>query len=136
MEKIYLKQNNHIEVRLTSDKGYGVFATKNIKEGDLIEKCYCIKATDTFPEVPFPLKDYTFNYPQGDVTNETIQVIPLGYGSIYNHDDVPNAKWENAEEEMYFDFTAIKNIKAGEEICTYYGASYWPQSNARHNEVV
>lgn len=136
MEEKYLTQNNHIEVRLTPNKGYGVFATKNINEGDLIEKCYCIKAADTFPELPSPLMDYAYNYPQGIETDKTIQVIALGYGSIYNHDDTPNAKWKDAEEEMYFDFIAIKDIKAGEEICTYYGDSYWPQSNERHNEVV
>lgn len=136
MQKVYLTQKDHIEVRLTEDKGYGVFATKDIKEGDLIEKCYCIKAADTFYEVSFSLKDYTFNYPQGNQTDETVQVLPLGYGCIYNHSDTPNAKWENAEEEMYFDFSAIKDIKAGEEICTYYGDSYWAPHKNRHDEVV
>jgi len=138
MEKIYLHQNDHIEVRLTPDKGYCVFATKDIEKDSLIEKCYCIKVTDLFKDVPFALKDYTFNYPRGlnGKSGETIQVLPLGYGCIYNHDESPNARWENAKEEMYFDFISIENIKKGEEICTYYGHQYWKSYKKRRDEMV
>jgi len=63
MKNVYITQNEikPIEVRLTEDKGFGVFATEDIKTNTLIEKCYCIKVDDSYETVPFALKDYTFN---------------------------------------------------------------------------
>ena len=137
MENVYVTQNEikPIEVRLTENKGFGVFATEDIKANTLIEKCYCIKVDDSYENVPFALKDYTFNYPRQNTEGvSTIQVLPLGYGCIYNHSETPNAKWEDAEEHMFFNFSTIKDIRKGEEICTYYGPDYWKQHKNRNED--
>ena len=55
-------------------------------------------------------------------------VIPLGYGCIYNHSDNNNARWTNHPKCKAFQFVAIKDIEAGEEICTNYGESYMKSS--------
>ena len=55
-------------------------------------------------------------------------VIPLGYGCVYNHSHNNNAKWINHPKCKAFQFMAIRNIEIGEEICTNYGDAYMGSS--------
>lgn len=120
-----LKPPTKCEVRESPGKGYGVFATEFIREGELIEECHLI----TLP-IPSCMKsildNYRFNYPQGTDVVVTEQVLPLGFGCIYNHDDNNNAEWTNHPERKTFLYTAIRHIYPGEEICTYYGNVEFP----------
>ena len=108
------------EVKESPGKGLGVFAVHFIKKGELIEECHLV-------DLPIPdcmqhiLEDYRFNYPQGLPSEQTVQVLPLGYGCIYNHSNNANAYWRNHPEHRAFQFLARKDIQIGEEICTYYG---------------
>ena len=113
------------EVRMTSNKGYGVFATEFIREGELIEECHLITLPipDCMNEI---LYDYRFNYPQGVGPSSVEQVLPLGYGCIYNHDSDNNAYWVNHPELKVFQYIAKRNIYPNEEICTYYGNVEFP----------
>lgn len=102
----------------------GVFAAEDIKEGELIEKCYLIKVS-VEPENLGTLYDYVYNYPQkGDYK---FLVLPTGGGCVYNHDDNNNAIWVDSKEPMHFDYIATKDIKTNTEICTHYGDPYWVQ---------
>ena len=125
----------NIVLKYTDEKGWGVYAKKYIKKGSLIERCYCIYASDNTDTTSDELMDYIFNYPKEVPTKEAKHVLPLGYGSIYNHNDVPNANWRHCELPMVFDFYALKNIKKGEEICTHYGSSYWAFKENRANGI-
>lgn len=108
------------EVRESPGKGFGVFAIDFLKEGELIEECHLIDLP--IPEcLPSILDDYRFNYPQGLPNENTSQVLPLGYGCIYNHSNNANAYWQDHPEYKAFQFIAKRNILIGEEICTYYG---------------
>ena len=114
--KIYLKES--------PGKGMGVYAAVDIKQKELIEKCYLIPV-NTKPSELGLLYDYVFNYPQeGDF--KTL-VLPTGAGCVYNHDDNHNAYWIDSTEPMHFDYIAKRNIKKDEEICTHYGDQYWVQ---------
>jgi SET domain-containing protein len=100
------------------DAGRGVFASEDILEGEIIE---------TAPVVVLPQKDYRilartklltygFNW-----TDEKDQVaIVLGWGSMYNHSYRPNAVYSKDRENFVFLFTALKEIKKGEEITVNY----------------
>ena len=113
------------EVKESPGKGLGVFATELIKEGELIEECHLI--TVPFPEcLPSILEEYRFNYPQGHPTDDTVQVIALGYGSIYNHDSNSNAYWRDHPEYKAFQYIAKRDIHPGEEICPYYANTFFP----------
>ena len=111
------------EVKESPGKGLGVFATEFIKEGELIEECHLVTL-----DIPYCftniLEDYRFNWPQGHSPTE--QVVVLGYGSIYNHSNENNARWQDHPEHKAFQYIAIKDIHPGEEICTYYGNVFFP----------
>jgi SET domain-containing protein len=112
--------------------GLGVFATKNIANGELIEECPFL----VLPLAPFEVSslmvDYRFNYPMGMLTDNSVQVIALGAGSIYNHSNTNNAYWVTDTDRKTFKFYANTDIKAGEEIFTYYGGEeYWTDGRTR-----
>jgi hypothetical protein len=115
------------KVKNTLHKGYGVFATQPIYRGEIIEECHLLfvpkEISVQHPDLFF---DYVFNYPAND-DKSTQHCLPLGFGCIYNHSDNNNAIWRGCPRgRKIFQFIAIKDIQAGEEICTRYGNEiYW-----------
>ena len=100
------------------EAGRGVFARVAIKKGELIEKC---------PVIPIPEHDVaalsesillTYFYFFGK--NRERMVVALGFGSIYNHTDSPNATYKEHERELTIDFIARRDIQKGEEITVNY----------------
>ena len=68
------------------------------------------------------LNDYLFTSP--DVKSDYLCV--LGCGMIYNHGTPPNAEWQIADDDNRFiEFTALHDIRAGDEILHDYGEDYW-----------
>jgi SET domain-containing protein len=54
------------------------------------------------------------------------QVVALGFGSLYNHNENANAYWYSDNENRTFKFVSNRIIKQGEEIFVWYGdVSYW-----------
>lgn len=47
-------------------------------------------------------------------------VVALGFGSIYNHTDNPNAMYKEHEKELTIDFIALRDIQKDEEITVNY----------------
>lgn len=104
--------------------GLGVFATENIKEGEIIEVCYLIDMEIDVSKPSEILERYRFNWPQGSTPQKL--VLPTGYGMIYNHSENPNASWRSNFDNGTFEFYAISDIEVGEEIFTWYGdVNYW-----------
>jgi len=114
-----------IFIRPSHGKGLGVFASENISQGETIEDCPLLSLPIKKGESSNLLLDYRFNYPLGLDFEE--QVIALGYGSLYNHSDTPNAMWiHHPNLKKVFRFVAIKEIALGEEILVFYGdETYW-----------
>ena len=123
---------NKIYIGNSPIHGLGIFASQKIHEGEIIEICPVIDMGLNREASPI-LIDYRFNWPQGN--DWTTQVIPAGYGMIYNHSNTPNATWISNEETKTFMFYATKEIQTNEEIFTYYGdVNYW--SDGRTNTDV
>ncbi|MFG6120100.1 MULTISPECIES: SET domain-containing protein [Thalassobacillus] len=108
----------------------GVFATKDIAEGELIHQA---------PVLPYPneehehiekthLGDYVFEYGK----NHT--AFLLGYGMFFNHSYQPNAYYEINFDNHSFEFYAFKDIKAGEEIFINYNGETENDSPLWFNE--
>ncbi|MGG1678300.1 SET domain-containing protein [Neobacillus sp. NRS-1170] len=90
----------------------GVFAVREIKNGELIEQAPIIvfPRTDRYFLKNLALVDFLFDW------GEKQYALALGYGSIYNHSYNPNAKFEYNKDYFSINFYAIKDISAGEEI--------------------
>jgi SET domain-containing protein len=68
------------------------------------------------------LNDYLFTSPDG----KSDYLCVLGCGMIYNHGAPPNAEWQIADgDNRFIEFTALADIKAGDEILHDYGNDYW-----------
>ena len=98
--------------------GRGVIATEDIAEGETIEVCPILElgAGDTGGL----LNDYTVALADGSAG----VALLLGYGSLYNHSDEPNAEYVVEESDAY-SFVATREIAAGEQITISYGAEWW-----------
>ena len=119
-----LIQPKKLEVRDSSIHGYGVFATDDIKKDEIIEDCYIIKIPLKKGFLPHLFMDYKLKWKtkRGDIE----QVLPLGYGCIYNHSDNYNATWRQILDKKIIQFYAVKDIKKGEEVLHWYGnKKYW-----------
>lgn len=115
-------QTDRLEVRDTPDRGRGVFARVAIDEGELIESC---------PVIPIPeeevdpvgrtvLGNYFFKW--GGTGDEG--AVALGFGSLYNHTNDPNAMYVRKYEQRTIDFVALKKIAAGDEITVSYHGGF------------
>ncbi len=98
--------------------GLGVFASEDIKAGEIIE----IAPVILLPEEQISdlaktkLLDYFFAW--GDKLEQA--AIALGYGSLYNHSYAPNARFVENFDTNTIAYSAIKDIKKGEEILINY----------------
>lgn len=126
-KKIYLK-NSPIH-------GLGVFALNDITVNEIIEECPILSLPLKFPDSSPLFIDYRFNWPSGSIEWEE-QVLALGFGSFYNHNENPNAYWISDYEKRTFRFICLKDIKKDEEILVYYGdVNYWNDGRL-HTQIV
>lgn len=116
-----------VTVKTSPGKGLGCFAVAKISKDEVFEECYLLDI-EPVPNADL-FKDYRFNYPHmGEFQG---QVLPMGFGCIYNHNNTPNASWRDhpewkSLEAKVFQFYALRDIYPGEEICTFYGGEdYW-----------
>ena len=95
----------------------GIFATRFIKSGDVIEESPLIFYDRKEIGNDSILRKYDIGFEGG-------HALMLGYGSLYNHADDPNAYWNiNGVPELLI--KARKDIQKGEEIFVNYGPNYW-----------
>lgn len=102
-----------------SDKGgRGVFSAIYISVGTLIEVCpMIVLPAEDFQKIhDSSLHDYYFLW--GDEENQC--AIALGFGSLYNHDYEPNARYFVDPEDETMEIHAIREIFPGEEITVTY----------------
>jgi hypothetical protein len=113
---IYLKTS-----KLGGKYGRGVFSNRKFEVGDVIELApYIEDVTTNYKGV---VRDYIFR----KSTDPDMSVVAFGYGSMYNHSDIPNASWSVIEK--YVKITCVKPIKKDEEIFLSYGKQYWTSRN-------
>ena len=95
-----------------------IVCLETISKGELIELCPVIvlSAEDTVLIHKTKLHDYYFVW---DI-EEKSAALALGYGSLYNHSDEPNAEFELMIPDKMIRIYALADIPAGEEICLDY----------------
>jgi len=102
----------------TAHKGRGVFTSQDLANGDLIEICPIIKIQSgnlkAIDQTNF--YNYYFLWEQEDYE----ACIALGYGSIYNHSDTPNATVIMDYSDDTIRIEACRTIRSGDEILIDY----------------
>jgi len=102
-------------------KGRGVFATRQHAAGETVEACPVVPFTATFASIPIEVRKLLFNW--GVLANTTdSHCLALGYGSLYNHSNPANMRYEGDAEARLLRFVAIREIAEGEELTVNYSA--------------
>lgn len=107
-----------LHVLLTKDMGLGVFAGKRIRKGTIIERCPVLPLTRSEERKvqSISLRDYIFAWGK----RPCLSCIVLGWGSLYNHSDAPNATYYQMMKSNQIKFVALRDIKKGEQILIDY----------------
>ncbi len=118
MKKILASNKVYIKESKIFNAGRGVYARRDIKKNEIIEKC---------PIIDIPKHDLSHLSESFLVTyffyfgkNKERFLIALGFGSIYNHTYKPNAKYVIKDKEGMINFIALSNIKKDDEITVNY----------------
>ncbi|TCD47449.1 SET domain-containing protein [Chlorobium sp. N1] len=109
-----------LQVGASSVAGRGVFATKPIGEGEIIERCPVLEVTDR--DVGGELLNYVF---YGN--SEQSRLVVMGYGMLFNHSFEPNvAYWlEESQTGPVLVLYAKRAVAKGEELFYDYGKEWW-----------
>jgi len=95
--------------------GRGVYAAVNFEKGDIIEVAPAIRITRNADLLQHTnLEYYVFA-----TEDDGAQILALGYASMYNHKQIPNAEFHVLDDMVII--TAKKDINGSEEIFVNYG---------------
>lgn len=115
-------------------KGRGVFAARAFAADEVVEVApVLLFAMKDFVGVPKPIKHVIFNWNWLVGLKDERQAIALGYGSLYNHANPANLRYEAVADLPAMRFIAVRDIVAGEELTINYnahgGGHEWPDNN-------
>src|SRR4051812_16930022 len=107
MVKTISSNRLYISESKTPHAGRGVFANTNIKKGEIIEVCPIIEIHkhDLVNLENSILITYVYFF--GRKKDKVL--FALGFGSLYNHQFIPNAVYKIKPKEKTIEFIAIKN---------------------------
>jgi hypothetical protein len=103
--------------------GRGVFASRGFKAGETVEICPVVVvnkvASDLPPEVGCIIFGWSYL-----VTRQvgSLTAIALGYGSLYNHNNPANMRYEADDRLKALRFIAVSDIVQDEELTVNYNA--------------
>jgi hypothetical protein len=118
-------------------KGRGVLAGRNYEEDEMVERCPVIIMEQPFDSMPEGLRTFAFNWGVLTKTHKAF-AIALGLGSMYNHDNPSNMRYEAESGERILVFTTVRPVIRGEELTINYNAlgggpiwdnDHWFESN-------
>ena len=97
-----------------------------------MELCPVLVLRRAFAKLPREIKTYVFDW--SVLAGEPgTQAIALGFGSMYNHANPANLRYEALREEALLRFIAVRAIAEGEELTVNYnghaGAPQWHDDN-------
>ncbi len=106
------------------DKGRGVFALRDFKQGEVIEVAPVIPVSkrcviDNGEAPDGYLLDWDGNYEDEEYC------MPLGYIMMYNHSSTPNLHLDQDFDAYTMTVTAMTDIKTGDELCWNYNCDLW-----------
>ncbi|CAA6604384.1 Lysine methyltransferase [Rhodospirillaceae bacterium LM-1] len=121
-----------VRIVVFEGRGRGIVAAEPIKKGELIERSpvLVIPETDRHKIDESILFTYVFMW-EKDTTEEDLYSrkgragVTLGYTSLCNHSNDPNADFDRLIDESLLDLFAVRDIAEGEEITIDYQMTLW-----------
>ncbi len=102
-------------------KGRGVFAMRDFAEGEMIEQCPVIILLRAYDQLPPRIQTMVFNW--GNLAKTTPSyALALGFGSLYNHANPANLRYEAIPEDNAIHYIAVRTIQKDEELTINYNA--------------
>jgi uncharacterized protein len=102
-------------------KGRAIYAASAFAEGDLVESCPVLLFDGSFGAIPDEVRKVLFNW--GVLAGAaSCHCLALGYGSLYNHDNPANMRYEADPARRTLRFVAVRAISKGEELTVNYNA--------------
>ncbi|MCC6619795.1 MAG: SET domain-containing protein-lysine N-methyltransferase [Deltaproteobacteria bacterium] len=107
-----------VRVGESPGKGRGVFATRPIARGEVVEVApvIVVPPAEQAGIDGTHLESYLFLW------QDTV-AFALGLGALYNHAWDPNLEYKKRFEEHVIEFVALRDIAPGEELVTNYSSS-------------
>lgn len=137
-KKIFLGRKDGLYLADAGHKGRGVFCTSDIRKNESLERspALLLDDGDTRRVDDTILSNYVFTV--GSVSKKLRTVVNIkkpddacavimGVATFCNHDEHPNAtiEWEEIDGTVYYTLRALRAIKAGHEIVTSYGDTWF-----------
>lgn len=137
-DKLFLSP--HLEVKKSPIEGRGVFSTRDIKQGDIIEEAHMILLKNNkWEECDEELRRFVLPWVElrkdwkefcdehGGILQQhaTRPVAILGFGMIYNHSDKNNVDYFIDKHQLLCSYKAKRDIAAGVELTINYGEDYF-----------
>ena len=102
-------------------KGRGVFASKAFGDGEVVEVCPVVLFALGAAPLPEEIKRLMFNW--GYLVGRLgLHAFALGYGSLYNHNNPANMRYEADASTQVLRFVAVRHVDADEELTINYNA--------------
>jgi SET domain-containing protein len=105
-----------------TEKGLAVYAKKAIHQGEIVELCPVMAFSKPFDELPDVLKTRVFDWAALSITSHQ-HAIALGFGSLYNHANPANMRYEACLDGKFLQFRAVRDIAKGEELTINYNGA-------------
>ncbi len=103
-----------------TEKGRGVFAKRNFTQDELIEAAPVLVLFKPFQELPLRIRRIVYNWQNLTHGENYSSGLIYGYGSMYNHNNPANMRYEaNAEDEVMY-YYAARDIQKDEELTVNY----------------
>ena len=104
-----------------SAKGRGAYAARPIRDGEVVEECPVVLFSGSFASIPDEIRKLLFNW--GVLANvRDTHALPLGYGSVYNHANPANMRYEADPALPLLRYIAVRAIAQDEELTVNYNA--------------
>ena len=115
-EETHFISDNYVAKSKLLNGGYGVFANRDYKKGDIVEMNVFLEHLDNGSGL--------HNYVHASHLNKDKSLIVLGNGSIFNHQDDNNIDFYYINGKNFFSYITNKDIKKDEEMFINYGENY------------
>ncbi len=99
-------------------KGRGVYAGKHYRENDLVEVSPVIIIEAEYDDLPMAVHRVIYDWEGPE--DKTISALALGHGSLFNHANPANMRFDMNYTERTITYFAAKEILKGEELTINY----------------